>query len=49
MLWDSTIKIEKFGIMITLTQFVQPLEEKIRLAHTLLKLLPMLITAPTLD
>jgi len=49
MLWDSIIKIEKSGIMMEHIQFVQPPEEKIRLAHTQLKLLPMLITVPTLD
>lgn len=48
MLWDSTIKIEKFGIMITLIQFVQPLEVKIKPVPTLLNQLLMLITALTL-
>ena len=47
--WDSTIKIEKSGIMMELIQFVQPLEEKTRLAHTQLKLLPILITVHILD
>ena len=49
MLWDSIIKTEKSGIMVELIQFVQPLEEKIKLAHTLSNLLLMLIIALTLD
>lgn len=49
MLWDSIIKTEKSGIMMELTLFVQPLEEKIKLAHTLSNLLLMLTIALILD